>query len=160
VLTAEAFRPAAGLMHLRYTLEGPLDQVRLPPPGPTERTDELWRHTCFEAFVQSADGYHELNFAPSCRWAAYRFTSYRSGIAPADLPLPHMQVSQAPDRFELAALLDLSRAGLPSGPWSAGLTAVVEAADGGVSYRALAHPPGKPDFNHPDSFVLSLPAPA
>ena len=31
--------------------------------------------------------------------------------------------------------------------------------DGGISYWALAHPPGKPDFHHPDSFALTLPPP-
>jgi hypothetical protein len=39
------------------------------------RTDELWRHTCFEAFVRTspAPAYYEFNFAPSTQWAAYRF---------------------------------------------------------------------------------------
>ena len=35
----------------------------------------------------------------------------------------------------------------------------IEEQDGRKSYWALAHPPGKPDFHHPDCFVLDLPPP-
>lgn len=44
------------------------------------------------------------------------------------------------------------------GDWMAAISAVIEEADGTKSYWALAHPPGKPDFHHPDGFVLALPA--
>ncbi len=36
------------------------------------------------------------------------------------------------------------------------LSAVIEDSDGGLSYWALAHPRGKPDFHHADSFALTL----
>ena len=39
------------------------------------------------------------------------------------------------------------------------LSAVIEELDGTKSYWALAHPPGKPDFHHPDCFALTLGAP-
>lgn len=56
-------------------------------PGPT---DELWRTTCFEAFVRPAgeNAYREWNFAPSGDWAAYDFTGYREGMANADVSAP------------------------------------------------------------------------
>ena len=44
----------------------------------------------------------------------------------------------------------------PSGDWSVAITAVFEFDDGQKSYWALAHAPGKPDFHHPDGFVLDL----
>jgi len=40
-----------------------------------------------------------------------------------------------------------------------GLSAVIEETDGTKSYWALRHPPGKPDFHHPDCFALTLGAP-
>lgn len=43
------------------------------------------------------------------------------------------------------------------GPWLASLSAVIEEAHGAKSYWALAHGSDKPDFHHPDSFVLELP---
>jgi len=36
------------------------------------------------------------------------------------------------------------------------LSAVIEDDDGAFSYWALRHPPGKPDFHHPDAFALML----
>jgi hypothetical protein len=50
-----------------------------------------------------------------------------------------------------------ARLTLPSGARRLGLSAVIEATDGTISYWALAHPSDKPDFHHPDSFVLELP---
>lgn len=40
-----------------------------------------------------------------------------------------------------------------------GLSAVIEDVDGNISYWAFHHPPGKPDFHHPESFALVLPVP-
>ena len=39
------------------------------------------------------------------------------------------------------------------------LSAVIEETDGTKSYWALRHPPGAPDFHHPDCFALTLEAP-
>jgi len=36
------------------------------------------------------------------------------------------------------------------------LSAVIEAPDGALSYWALRHAPGKPDFHHAEAFALSL----
>jgi hypothetical protein len=41
-------------------------------------------------------------------------------------------------------------------PLRLGLSAVIEENDGTISYWALKHLPGKPDFHHPDSFALEL----
>ena len=40
------------------------------------------------------------------------------------------------------------------------LSAVLEADDGTLSYWALHHPPGSPDFHHANCFVLRLEGPA
>jgi hypothetical protein len=37
-----------------------------------------------------------------------------------------------------------------------GLSAVVEEKNGVLSCWPLKHPPGKPDFHHPDAFALEL----
>lgn len=153
----------AGL-ELRYRVEGAVDRVLMPPPAPPERCDGLWRHSCFEAFLRApADaGYFELNFSPSGQWAAYRFSDYRQGMAPAlEVPPPRMEMHGAPDHYELAAVVDLEAAvGLLAAlPWQLGLAAIVEEVDGRTSHWALAHPPGEPDFHHEDCFALELPPP-
>src|SRR5205085_7961920 len=48
------------------------------PAGEPARTDELWRTTCFEAFLRpmGEESYTEWNFATSSTWASYQFTGY------------------------------------------------------------------------------------
>lgn len=162
-LEVEAARPAPGGLVLRYRLTGETARLHLPPPIAPVRADELWRRTCFEAFVQfpGDPGYLEINLAPSGRWAAYGFTGYRDGMRIAEeVPPPRLESARAADGYELHACLDLVASGLPlDASWRLAVSAVIEDARGAKSYWALARPPGKPDFHHPDSFVLDLAAP-
>src|SRR5262249_32832545 len=119
---------------------------------------ELWNHTCLEAFVRASAGneYYEFNFAPSTQWAAYRFNSYRSGMGVADeIAEPRIEVQSGAERFTLSASLQLDRMSrLPQETsWRLGLSALIEEACGRISYWALAHPQGKPDFHHADGFA-------
>ena len=125
------------------------------------RSDGLWQHTCFEAFVRGLSGteYYEFNFAPSTQWAAYRFSGYRSGMCvAAEISAPLIEVRSSPDCFTLQASLELDRlSDLPRrASWRLGLSAVIEDTSGCKSYWALAHPPGKPDFHHADCFAHEL----
>jgi hypothetical protein len=75
---------------------------------------------------------------------------------------PEIIVRRAPDRLELDAVVRLDRlpAIQPGTLLRIGLSAVIEANDGTLSYWALNHPAAKPDFHHPDSFLLELPFPS
>ncbi len=157
-------RPRADRLVLSYVVTGQISDVRMPPVVPAARADELWRHTCFEAFVRGASGpaYYEFNFAPSTQWAAYRFESYRSGMrVAAEIDAPAIEARSGLDLYTLQASLELDR--LPDlsreASWRLGLSALIEDRSGRMSYWALAHPPGKPDFHHADSFALEF-APA
>jgi hypothetical protein len=102
-------------------------------------------------------GYYELNFAPSRRWAIYRFDAYRDGMSPADVTAaPEISVRRFDDRLELDARVRLYDLAALCGARNLrlALSAVVEEQEGTLSYWALKHAPGKPDFHHPDSFVL------
>jgi hypothetical protein len=148
----------AGVLRLKYVLSGEVARVAWPAPRASARADELWRATCFEAFVRAPGeaGYYELNFSPSNEWAAYRFSGYREGMGAAGDTVPMIEILRAPTSFTLAADVR-GLHGLPAdGPWDVGLSAVLEDLDGAKSYWALAHAPGKPDFHHADSFALSL----
>jgi len=153
-------RNAAGLA-VTYTLEGKLSALLIPPEGAARSGERLWQHTCFELFVRptDADRYHELNFSPSHEWAAYAFARYREGASlNGDHIDPVIAVRSVAGKLELDATIGLerlSRAYATAG-LSIGLSAVVEAVDGSLSYWALAHPPGKPDFHYPDTFRLRL----
>ena len=56
----------------------------------------------------------------------------------------------------------LLRWGLPRDPQAVPhllalvVSAVIEDDSGALSYWALRHPPGKPDFHHPDAFAMEL----
>jgi hypothetical protein len=157
-IEAEVARPHAGSLVLSYFVTGKIGDLRMPPVVSPARTDELWRHTCFEAFVGTPPdaAYYEFNFAPSTQWAAYRFSSYRSGMRVAtEISAPRIDVQSSAERYTLQAALELDRlSGLPrDAPWRLGLAAVIEEASGRRSYWALAHPPGKPDFHHSDCFA-------
>lgn len=163
VLHARISRLPEGLLAVTYVLEGELERLRLPEPKPPRPSDGLWGHTCCELFLARAGdaAYHELNFAPSGEWAAYAFEGYRrrAPLAHEAKALePDIRTRREPARFELNALVRLERL-LPAAsqaPLALGLAAVVEDRDGALSYWALAHPAGKPDFHHADGFALAL----
>jgi len=145
-----------------YALHGDMDHVTVPGARSGRRADDLWKHTCFEAFVAAdyTPGYFEFNFSPSLDWAAYRFADYRSGMTFAPVgKAPGLQVRRTTLQLELTAtvhlagLLPLCRA--PT--LRLALAAVIEEDAGRLSYWALQHPPGNPDFHHPDGFALELP---
>jgi hypothetical protein len=163
-LVAEVRRVSAAVLRCDYLLQADLTRLALPARRAGERRDELWRHTCFEAFVSvpQGPGYYEFNFAPSGDWAAYWFEDYRRGMARAPLGhAPAVQVHARPGRLALSATLELG--GLGSLERAAelriALAAVLEDQQGALSYWALAHPPGKPDFHHRAGFTLELHAP-
>ncbi|MGQ0558471.1 MAG: DOMON-like domain-containing protein [Sphingosinicella sp.] len=152
----------AGKLLLRYRLTGDLAELRIPAPAQPERQSELWRHSCLEAFLRGDGdaGYWEFNFSPSSEYAAWRFEGYRKDRRDASQPPPVAEVRSERDRLELSALLRTGQLELaPAPPLALGLAAVIEDKDGALSYWALAHPPGKPDFHRRDCFTLTLPPP-
>lgn len=144
---ADVTRNAGGLA-VSYVVAGRIDELKLPAPG----MHPLWKHTCCELFVarRDATAYHEFNFSPSGDWAAYAFTDYRQG-GPTGVADPAIVVRASSEMLELTA----SVAG-GAGPLLLGLSAVIEEQDGALSYWALCHAPGKPDFHHRDAFALEL----
>lgn len=156
-------RPQPARLDIRYLVSGDVCALRMPPVTAATRVDGLWQHTCFEVFVRAPlhGAYYEFNFAPSLQWAAYRFGGYRSAKSDADLiRAPQLEARADSTSYELKVLLDLPQTSdLPNDTtWQLGLSAVIEGTSGDKSYWALAHPSAQPDFHHPDSFALELPA--
>jgi hypothetical protein len=145
----------------QYVLRAKMPRIRVPSAQSSERADNLWKHTCFEAFmaVPGVPGYYELNFSPSRRWALYTFSAHREGMSPTNVIVPPaLEARSFDDRLELDAAIHLpdlvgQRAGRTL---KLALTTVIEDDSGTLSYWALKHAPGKPDFHHPDGFVLEL----
>ena len=128
-----------------YAMDGQIERLRIPPPRAPRFADNLWQHTCCELFVaRPGGGYREFNFSPSGEWAAYEFDGYREGRRP---------IEARPQIVLRGAQLEVS---LEEKGGRIGLSAVIEEQDGAISYWALRHPPGKPDFHHPDAFAMEL----
>jgi hypothetical protein len=160
-IDVDVTRPGPGSLMLRYVATGPVSHLELPARAAPTRADELWKHTCFEAFIAAPNGggYCEFNFSPSSQWAAYRFGGYRDGMTEiGEILAPNISARSDATRFELSVRLDLGRvpdlAGLKA--WRLGLSAVIEDINRGIAYWALAHPPGKPDFHHASGFACQL----
>ena len=152
------------LLTINYSATGDLARLTIPAQGASGRADRLWEHTCFEAFlrVDNDSSYYEFNFSPSGEWAAYWFRGYRDGGPFAgEGAASDIRVRRSAHCLELDAVVHLNR--LPAMRLSAllriGLSAVIEASDGTLSYWALKHTGAKPDFHHPDSFAIELSMP-
>lgn len=144
-----------GTLILRYVLDADVSRLRIPPGRPSQHVDELWKHTCFEMFMRKekdTPAYCELNASPSMEWALYSFDDYHkhmTSVNPAQPPKIH--IMRGPNRLQLDVRLDLNSLALMG---NMALAAVIEDDKGGFSYWALKHPASRPDFHHPDSFVL------
>ncbi|MGD0193103.1 MAG: DOMON-like domain-containing protein [Rhizomicrobium sp.] len=155
-IEVDVLRPQPNELVLRYLVTGRIGDLLLPPGNFAGRADELWRHTCFEAFVLATPpAYFEFNFSASRQWAGYAFEGYRSGMRNAYVPAaPRIGTKISDSELEVDVVLER----LPlSEACRIGLCAVVEETNGRKSYWALAHLRGKPDFHHADGFALTLP---
>lgn len=122
---------------------GDVSRLVIPLPASPQRSDDLWRTTCFELFVGSAgQGYREFNLSPSGAWAAYAFDSHRSGMNCARASID-IETSCNDKSLSLVAKIE---AEFPN-PAQIGLTAVIEERDGIFRYWASGFAPGEPDFH-------------
>lgn len=155
-LSVDYWLPAEDTLAIAYHVTDPEARILWPAPA-QGRTDGLWQHTCFEAFIGSTStpAYAEFNLAPSGAWAAYAFDDYRAGMRELAVPRDP-EIAEADGLWSAALPLAGLDALLGSAPWRLAITAVIEATDGARSYWSLAHPPGKPDFHHPDCFAARL----
>lgn len=160
-IEVKVVRPRNDSLVLSYIVTGRTSDIRMSSLVAPTRSEKLWQHTCFEAFVRASSGagYYEFNFAPSTQWAAYRFSGYRSEMRLVDeIGAPSIDVQLSHDRCTLDATLELDRlSDLPRKVlWRLGLSVLIEDTSGRKSYWALAHPPGRPDFHHADCFAYEL----
>lgn len=160
-LVAQLRAEEPGILVFQYSLVADMSRVRVPLTGAGGRADALWKHTCFEAFVAAADapGYHEFNFSPSLDWAIYRFSAYREGMSPAEIgQAAKISVRRGDDGLELQSAVRLGHLAelRDARHLRIALAAVIEDENGRLSYWGLRHPPGKPDFHHPNGFALKV----
>ena len=148
-----------GEIELVYRITGAIEALKIAGPAIPDRVDGLSKNTCFELFVGNSEdkSYLEYNFAPSGQWAAYQFSGYRAGMAQLEARAPIVSVEKSGDVLAVSVtvpLPDMTR----HADLSLGISAVVATKSGKISYWALAHSAGSPDFHHKDCFALKLEA--
>ncbi|MBV9529439.1 DOMON-like domain-containing protein [Sphingomonas sp.] len=145
---------SAATTNIWFGVSAPLERFVIPRSDEPGRADDLWRTTCFEAFLQRSgdEAYREWNFAPSGSWAAYDFAAYRERLGNA--PVAAVPYIRAEDNFTWWALG--ATISVDAVHWQLGLSAVIEEQDGTKSYWALAHAGEKPDFHDARCFTAKL----
>ena len=147
---------AVATTNIWFGVGAPAERFVIPVSEEPSRTHELWKTTCFEAFLRplGEQRYREWNFAPSGDWAAYEFAGYRDGMVPAEIDAdPYIRMEDNLTWWALGATI-----AVPADTnWELGLSAILEERDGTKSYWALAHPGDEPDFHDPGCFAAHLP---
>ena len=147
------------LLRLSYILTHAGELVSLDDTLIPARRDELWRATCLECFIKcpSHKDYWEMNISLNGSWNVYQFSDYRKDMARADLSEVTLQTQK--ESAELAT---------STVTWSlppeigrvdrldVNISAILKQKAGNLQYMALAHPPDRPDFHWPESFLLSI----
>ncbi|HEX9474543.1 MAG TPA: hypothetical protein VF931_10145 [Steroidobacteraceae bacterium] len=165
-LHATAALGPGGCIAVEFAAQGDLARMRLASASTApQRRAGLWRHTCFELFARRGveHGYLEFNFAPNGDWAAWVFDDYRSGGREFGPAPQGIRTSPAEaGRWCLRAQAELGAAAAAPGSadtavnWWLNLAAVIEAADGGLSYWAARHAGAQPDFHDRGCFCVPL----
>jgi hypothetical protein len=144
---------------LRYCATGDLSTVTVPRRVSGRRKDDLWRNTCFEFFArfENEPAYWEMNFSPSSDWAAYRFSDYRNNRRNEPLAsAAFFDILTTENRLRVDIRLSLGALQSRSLRTARfGFSAVFRDAEERMSYWALAHPEGQPDFHHPTCFSFN-----
>ncbi|WII73729.1 DOMON-like domain-containing protein [Bdellovibrio sp. 22V] len=155
-ITANLTQTSPTSLACDFHLQGDLTKIIWPKDTSPQRQDELWKHTCLEVFFAAGsrpqDPYIEINCAPNGSWNAYSFSSYREGMAPANITvrLGHHEVDSHQARFQF----DISSE-TPVTATLVGLTAVIEFKDEGVSYWSLHHPLPTANFHDKQGWLHS-----
>lgn len=147
-----------------YQLSASSGALVVPAPCETSRQDNLWQHTCCELFVGNplTEAYREFNFSPSGQWAAYDFSGYRiRASTDPEVSPPKIQTVLSDKRLIVTVsvrLIDVCQS-QPISDLKLSLASVIETISPpgsrpNLSYWATHHASPKPDFHHPDSFVL------
>lgn len=154
-LQAEARREGQ-FLRFTFILSGDVEELNIPAfIRPLRRQDELWKTTCFEAFVSTPGNksYWELNFSPSGAWNCYRFDDYRKGMRPEEgAQGVEIQPRQGIKGYQLHAAVDLSSVISIQEQLEISLAAVIQGTE--LSYWAIKHAGAEPDFHLRGSFVL------
>lgn len=145
-----------------FKLNGDLSKIILPTfTHQSKRQDELWKSTCFEAFVAiSQNNYIEFNFSPTGNWNCYRFSGYRENMRQfSEIELLDFTIlsnnSENQGNYHCRMSVKLAN---PLPISKMGMTAVIQTTNGNINYWALKHGGEKADFHREQDWLFSFDA--
>lgn len=143
-------------MNLAYQINGNIQLLQLPIHcNSSPRADNLWQHTCGEAFVAQKNTtiYREWNFSPSRQWQVYEFANYREARTLPAVSAPQIYSTVTSEQFILT--VQIPSTWYPHNtPLRLGLSMVLQDITGTISYWALKHSPGAADFHVDNNWML------
>lgn len=147
------------LLSISYTLTHAGELVSLDDTLRPARRDELWRATCLECFIKrpSHKNYWEMNISLNGSWNVYHFSDYRKDMTREELSKVTLQTQKESAELTTCAVTwslppEIGRAD----KLDVNISAILKTTAGNLHYMALAHPPDRPDFHWPESFLLSI----
>lgn len=129
------------------------------------RRNELWKHTCFEAFLKlpQTTHYFEINQNQSKDWNVYEFSEYRTGMQESKhLMLMQLstQKSEPQHKTKIISEYQWSQNFLSQNNFETlqvGLCAVIESVHQTIDYYGITHSnKDQPDFHHFNSYKYTL----
>lgn len=140
---------------INYTIQGAIQSLVWPKKKDSpQRSDNLWKGTCFELFLahKKSKSYLEFNFCPSGDWACYLFEDYRKAPKSPITASPKIHQRSCrevnvslewPSIVRLIGHLDLLEGSI---------TACLK-HDHHQSLWAIQHPPKQADFHNRRTFM-------
>ncbi len=156
-VNAELTQVSPHLCFIQYSLIGSLHFIQwTPTTSEPRRCDDLWQHTCLEAFFsldqQANSPYTEMNISPAGHWNFYDFSAYRTDQRRTD----HVSVAITSKNQTDQALfqVEIKSPLKPLLLQYCGISVILEFQDGEKSYWALDHISPRPDFHNKMSWTL------
>ncbi len=148
-------------LDLTYTVTGDLTNLIFEKSiSNPERTDELWKKSCFEIFLNNNSelNYYEFNFSPNHNWNSYSFDNYRTKAKYLLLPRAPKILSHSEKNFyELQVSLEFAYPNLTNlNNLYISPTVILQHTNDTQSFWAINHSKTKPDFHLKNLFFPLL----
>lgn len=157
---AEAFK-ANSELSINFIIEDKSKIILLTDEQQGVRKNELWKSTCFEAFLGPAgsEDYFELNLATGGSWNFYNFDSYRNPSEAREekrvTKIGFKKINEDHGITRLEVIVPIQSLNL-KGRLELSLNSVIEFKNKEKAYFAIKHVSDKPDFHQRDSFICNL----
>ncbi|MFN8369755.1 MAG: hypothetical protein U0T83_03915 [Bacteriovoracaceae bacterium] len=150
------------LLDLKYSVLGNIQNLQLEAPVlQPQRTEELWKKSCFEIFLNNnlEHDYVEFNFSSSKNWNSYIFDNYRVKNSYLQLPsFPKINTYTNDQTFTMNVSVEFNYKNFNKvNQLFISPTVILQHNNNAQSFWAIKHTKNHPDFHVKDSFFQYFP---